>query len=418
MDCELSAMHKTLNRLWLILFFVVFEAAAGWGAAAMALSPHEVLVVANQNVRQSISLARFYMEQRKIPKKNLLVLFLTDKETCSQEEYQTKAVPMVRKALDQNQDIRVLVSMFGVPLRIADPGKLPAEQTRLREYEQQKNALEDELAAQRDTADIRRKLSEIQRTMTAFLRGIDRVAAFDSELAMVRIKDYDLNLWQPNPYYLGFHNQNVPFSRSDILMTSRLDGPDPGTVKRMILDAIAAEKNGLKGSACFDARWPEPEKTDLSGYAFYDKSIYNAARILRTENRLPVVINDAPTLFQEGEGLEAALYCGWYSLGKYIDAFVWQKGSVGYHIASSECTTLKNKNSQVWCKKMLEKGVAATIGPVGEPYVQAFPVPELFFNFLTEGYLTLVESYMVSLPFLSWKMVLVGDPLYRLNLKP
>ena len=62
---------------------------------------------------------------------------------------------------------------------------------------------------------------------------------------------------------------------------------------------------------------------------------------------------------------------------------------------------------------MLEKGVAATAGPVGEPYVQAFPVPEIFFGFLAEGILSLVECYIISTPYLSWKMVLVGDPLYR-----
>ena len=61
---------------------------------------------------------------------------------------------------------------------------------------------------------------------------------------------------------------------------------------------------------------------------------------------------------------------------------------------------------------MLEKGAAATIGPVGEPYVDAFPPPELFFSFLTAGR-NLVESYFFSLPHLSWKMVLIGDPLYR-----
>jgi hypothetical protein len=53
------------------------------------------------------------------------------------------------------------------------------------------------------------------------------------------------------------------------------------------------------------------------------------------------------------------------------------------------------------------------IGPVAEPYVQAFPVPEIFFGMLVDGYLTLAECYMVSVPFLSWQMVLVGDPLYR-----
>ncbi|MCK5914085.1 MAG: TIGR03790 family protein, partial [Desulfuromusa sp.] len=110
---------------------------------------------------------------------------------------------------------------------------------------------------------------------------------------------------------------------------------------------------------------------------------------------------------------QSALYCGWYSLGKYVDAFDWQRGAVGYHIASSECTTLKKEGSQVWCKRMLEDGVAATIGPVTEPYVQGFPLPELFFGFLLDGYYTLAESYFLSLPYLSWQMVLIGDPLYR-----
>ena len=67
----------------------------------------------------------------------------------------------------------------------------------------------------------------------------------------------------------------------------------------------------------------------------------------------------------------------------------------------------------MWCKRMLEEGVAATIGPVQEPYVQAFPLPEIFFKYLADGYLTLAECYALSTPFLSWKMVLIGDPLYR-----
>jgi len=62
---------------------------------------------------------------------------------------------------------------------------------------------------------------------------------------------------------------------------------------------------------------------------------------------------------------------------------------------------------------MLEKGIGATIGPVGEPYVEAFPLPEIFFSFLTDGYFTLAECYFVSHTYLSWKMVLIGDPLYR-----
>jgi uncharacterized protein (TIGR03790 family) len=125
------------------------------------------------------------------------------------------------------------------------------------------------------------------------------------------------------------------------------------------------------------------------------------------------IVNDKPELFQLGECPDAAFYCGWYNLGQYVDAFTWAQGSVGYHIASAECQTLKRPGSRVWCKRMLEEGIAATLGPVNEPYVQAFPVPELFFRFLFDGYWTLAECYALSKPFLSWQMVLIGDPLYR-----
>ena len=128
---------------------------------------------------------------------------------------------------------------------------------------------------------------------------------------------------------------------------------------------------------------------------------------------MPVVLEDTQKLFQPGECPQAALYCGWYSLARYVDAFAWVPGAIGYHIASSECQTLRPGKSQVWCKRMLEEGVAVTIGPVGEPYVQSFPLPEIFFGVLSEGALTVAEAYLVSVPYLSWKMVLVGDPLYR-----
>ena len=389
---------------------------------SFALAPEEVLVIANMNASKSKALAHYYMNKREIPKKNLVMLFLTDKETCSRDEYETKVVVPVKKFLDHNKNIRAIVTMFGVPLRIASPGKTKEEKAKLHKFEIQKQTLEDQLLEDEiiDLKIRRQKhdeLSNIKKTISDYIKTIDKVASLDSELSLVKKDNYDINMWLPNPYYLGFKNQKIDIKKSDVLMTSRLDGANAKIVKRIINDSIEAEKEGLKGSAYFDARWEDPgSQKKLSGYAFYDRSIHGASQILLKENQINVVINDDNTLFQKGQCPDAALYCGWYSLAKYIDAFKWSKGSVGYHIASSECTTLKRGKSQVWCKKMLDNGIAATIGPVGEPYVQAFPVPQIFFNFLTEGYLTLAESYIVSLPYLSWKMVLVGDPLYRLNL--
>jgi len=185
-------------------------------------------------------------------------------------------------------------------------------------------------------------------------------------------------------------------------------------VRRIIDDSLATEAKGLQGIAYLDARWPRPDpRKQHESYALYDNSLHLAAERINSAHLMPVVLNDKAVLFQPGEAPQAALYAGWYSLGRYVDAFEWVQGAVGYHIASSECMTLRAGSSQVWCKRLLEDGVSATLGPVAEPYVQAFPIPEAFFAFLVDGYYALAEAYFLSLPYLSWQMVLVGDPLYR-----
>ena len=228
--------------------------------------------------------------------------------------------------------------------------------------------------------------------------------------------DYELRGWQANPAYLGYRGRKIVGMPDVSLMVARLDGPTPKIVRRIIDDSLAAEKRGLSGTAFFDARWPRPDQEKvkkLKGYGFYDNSLYVAADQVKKDGRLDVVVNDKSELFQPGDCPDAALYCGWYRLSHYQDAFDWQPGAIGYHIASGELTTLKNKKSKVWGKMMLEDGVAAVIGPVAEPYVQAFPPPALFFHLLLDGRLTLAECYAFSVPFRSWRMVLVGDPLYR-----
>jgi uncharacterized protein (TIGR03790 family) len=225
-------------------------------------------------------------------------------------------------------------------------------------------------------------------------------------------------MWIPNPFFLGYQgrtSRNMP-ERDKVLMVSRLDGPGEEVVKRIIDDSVEVEKEGLRGTAYFDARWPRPSEDkmpDKVGYGFYDLSIHEAAERVRKSGRMPVVVDSEGELFQPGDCPDAALYCGWYRLARYVDAFEWRPGAVGYHIASSECGTLREGNSEVWCKRMLEEGAAAVVGPVGEPYVQAFPLPEMFFGLLVEGRWTLAECYALSVPFWSWQMVLVGDPLYR-----
>lgn len=361
--------------------FVLFAITCISHLHANALQPEEILVVANRNANHSTVLAKYYMQKRAVPERNFISLNVNDSEHCSRDDYDKMVAAPIRKFLKENASnttrIRCLVLLYGLPLKIF--------------------SFSDSHRNKNDG-------SNPQITSPA--------ASLDSEIALILANDYPLEGWVLNPYYAGFQNRNFSIKKEDVLMVSRLDGPSENIVRKIIDDSIYAEKNGLKGTAYFDARWPQPHTSKLSGYELYDNSIHRAALRVR-KTSLGVVVNDSYELFRPKECPDAALYCGWYSLSNYVDAFTWNRGAVGYHIASGECVTLKRKNSRAWCKMMLEKGVSATIGPVGEPFVQAFPMPELFFGFLVEGYLTLAECYLVSTPFFSWKMLLIGDPLYR-----
>ena len=86
---------------------------------------------------------------------------------------------------------------------------------------------------------------------------------------------------------------------------------------------------------------------------------------------------------------------------------------MGFHVASGEAATLRGVKSNVWCKRMIEEGIAATLGPVQEPYLSSFPLPDHFFPLLMTGDVPLLDVYYRSSPFLSWRQILIGDPLYR-----
>ncbi len=377
----------------------------------IAAGPDEVLVVVNKRMSGAIDIAEYYMEKRKIPKDHLLLTSLSLKEVMERDEYNNRLMIPVRdkiKQLEPSSKIYAIVLIYGVPLKVLPPALDWDTEELLQNLKREKNQLQKtKKQSLTDTSRIKELGEKIHS-----IAGSNKKAAVDSELMLVKVEDYPLLNWIENPYFIGFQGKKNILAKDDILLVSRLDGPDKKTVYRLIDDAVTAEKSGLKGIGYFDARWPLPKNTKgLSGYAQWDASLHKAADVVK--KRMKVKLDDNTALFAENSAPGAALYSGWYSLGKYVDSFDWVQGAVGYHIASAECATLKKKESTVWCLQMLKHGVAATIGPVYEPYVQGFPLPELFFGALTEGYMNLGESYLISLPYISWQMVLIGDPLYR-----
>jgi uncharacterized protein (TIGR03790 family) len=238
------------------------------------------------------------------------------------------------------------------------------------------------------------------------------MAAVDSELTLISVGPYQKIGWLPNPFNFGFNR--LPYIhkvRAHTVMVGRLDGPTPTIARRLVDDALAVEKTGLNGVFYIDARGLAG-KAKFGSYPWFDQHLLHLYDLVKQYSDMKVVLDKKPSVFPPGSCPDAALYCGWYSVRRYIPAFQWQKGAVGYHVASGEATTLKQPGSSVWCKRMLEEGVAATLGPVTEPYLASFPLPDQFFPLLMSGKLTLLEVYFRTVPQVSWMQILIGDPLY------
>lgn len=412
------------NRASLLcLIAALFIALAPPRASALELKPEQVLILANREAPKSVDLARYYMKRRGIPEQNLIITWTTTQESISRDEYEEEIAGPVRKHVEKHDPagsrFACLVLMYGIPLRVGSPrlssdeekalARLVNARSELREREKSFNKSDPKVKAIRDElADLDRRINRANKSTWA--------ASVDSELALAMNPSYNLEGWLPNKYFVGFRGKQIPNAPQRILVTSRLDGPTEATVRRIIDDAIEVETKGLSGVAYFDARMAAPQEgaaaVKRTSTQIYDAAIHRAARLVESGKRLPVKIDSQGAVFSAGSAPNAALYCGWYSYANYVDAFTWAKGAVGFHVASAECTTLKNAGSNVWCKRMLEKGVAATLGPVTEPYLESFPQPEVFFGCLLSG-TSLSQCYVASNPWWSWQMVLIGDPLYR-----
>jgi uncharacterized protein (TIGR03790 family) len=244
------------------------------------------------------------------------------------------------------------------------------------------------------------------------LRKNETQASFDSELSLVRWSEYPLSRGLPNLLYYGYDDAG---GGQSVLVVARLAAPTLDLAKKLVDKAIAAEATGLQGKVYLDARGMtyDAAKSQPGSYDAYDQSLRDLAERLKQHTTLDVVLNNEAELFQPGKCPNAALYCGWYSLAKYVDAFDWAPGAIGYHLASAEATTLRTPGSKVWCNAMLEDGITATLGPVDEPFLASFPKPDDFFSLLLTGKYTLAEVYYRTTPLNSWVMVLVGDPLYN-----
>ncbi|MHC4482451.1 MAG: TIGR03790 family protein [Planctomycetota bacterium] len=385
---------------------------------AFALKPDEILVIANSGVTESVRIAEYYCARRKVPRANIFSLSLgrSLSDVIDRDDYEKNLAEPIRKKLSSpefSEKIKCLLTTYGVPIRVGERGPLRGKEDKLKRLrklaEQEKNKLEqlkqNNLVESIEPKRLKRRLARVQSDIDR-ITGKETGASVDSELSVVLSGDYELYRWKPNEL-----KNNLLGLSFNTLMVSRLDGPGFEVAKGLVDKAIAAEKTTLKGIAYIDSRgMPRNEKRYSHGY--FDQSLRDLAVLTKFRTTMPVKQEKTGELFPVGACPRAAVYCGWYSLKKYIDAFDFVDGAIGYHIASMEAVNLRDPNSSQWCPAMLKDGITATLGAVAEPYLHSFPEPKAFFLELFNGR-CLVEAYYRAKPFNSWQLVLIGDPLYR-----
>ena len=364
--------------------------------------PAHLLVVYNINDPDSKGLAEYYAARRNIPPERVLPISCPVTEEITRAQYEeTLRVPitsylcqkkwMTRQTqqvhvgdhiwdllVAAHNDIWAIVLMRGVPLKIApDPSDEDGMET---SPELQTNA-----------------------------------AAVDSELALLPIFGLPKGGYVPNVFFdsrtNGLKRAGPELARNIILVT-RLDGPKPSDVRRMIDDSLYAEKNRLAGLAVIDTRG----LTDVKDGFTQGDTWLRAARDLLVQDGWCVKFDDRPEVIPATDPCnQVALYLGWYTsdaMGPWVTPprrFV--RGAIAYHLHSFSANTVRSETSN-WVGPLIAHGAAATMGTVYEPYLALTPHEDIFTRRLLEGDY-FAEAAYASEPGLSWMVTVVGDPLYR-----
>lgn len=364
--------------------------------------PAHLLVVYNANDPDSKSLAEYYADKRHIPAERILSISCPITEEVTRAQYsETIREPIISYLCQKNwmtrrseqvrvgnrmmelliatrNDIWAIVLMRGVPLKIAPD-----------------DTVEGALQPQ----------PELQ----------TNAAAVDSELALLPVFGLPYGGYASNAFFDATATGLVragPELATKLILVTRLDGPTPDNVRRMIDDSLYAETNRLAGEAVIDSRG----KTDVKDTYTQGDTWLRKARDLLALDGWSVKFDDKDAVLPATDpSNQVAIYMGWYSgnaEGPWItppNRFV--PGAIAYHLHSFSASTVRSKLSN-WVGPLIDHGADATMGMVYEPYLALTPHTDIFTKRLLDGDY-FAEAAYASQVGLSWMVTVVGDPLYR-----
>jgi len=341
-----------------------------------AQSPENVLIVANGDSPVSREVAQYYQRARSIPAANLCQVRTSTSEVIRRAVY-IELEKAISKCL--TPAIRYIVLTQGVPLRIE-----PTAQA---------------LTINSDGASV------------------------DSELALLysrrQGKQFPTAGLVPNPF---FRQRDTPFQQRafPIYLVTRLAGYGLPEIRAMIDRGLQARN---RGRAVIDLN----DESDREG-----NNWLRTAALLIPGDRC---VLDESTKVLSGLS-DVIAYASWGSNDKSrrqrFLKMQWLPGAIATEYVSTNGRTFArppatwnigswNDRQSYWALSpqsltadYLLEGASGATGHVDEPFLQQCPRPEQLLPAYLGGR-NFAEAAYLSIPFLSWMNIVVGDPLMRLR---
>jgi uncharacterized protein (TIGR03790 family) len=352
---------------------------------AGAQSAENVLVVINENSAASVAIGGHYAKARSIGREQVVLLRTETAEVIDAREY-TRSIetPIAQWITRRGLQDRILYIVLtkGVPIRIRG---------------------------------------------TAGINGSD--ASVDSELTLLYRKLLGMAPTTPgrekNPYFLDDKPVTVArrFTRfdQDVYLVTRLDGYTVEDVIQMIDRGLSPVREG---------RIVLDQRRHLLDTAGGDRWLADAAARLESiapgrpllDETKDVVETDAPALgyYSWGSNDNANRRRGAgvkFVPGALAGMFVSTDGRTFEEPPADWVPGLSNKpagvfgsGSQSMAADLIREGATGISAHVSEPYLDGTVRPHLLFPAYLAGF-NLAEAFYLSMPYLSWRNIIVGDPL-------
>ena len=364
------------------------------GLVAAEATPR-VLILANRDDGESLAVARHYAERRGLPESAIVALPMPLTEQITWPEFVASIWnPLLKEAIARGDiegmamnlkdeigrtkivpsghRLDALVICRGVPLRVANDEKL---------IDQKSNPL----------------------AANPTFRTVE--GSVDSELALLAVNCPPIAAFVPNPVFAADSESALSTALHEIIPVGRLDGPTAEDAKGLVDLALRAERDGLAGRAYVDIGGPHRQ-----GDEWFEACVPELEKLgFETD------VDPNGTAFSAYSRFDApVLYFGWYAgdmNGPFaVPGFRFPPGAIALHIHSFSAATLRSP-TRGWSGPLVARGVTATVGNVGEPYLQFTHQPHLLLHALAQGS-PLGVAALRSINALSWKGIVLGDPLY------